>query len=133
MWTDQLMKVILRDCLSASVLTGIYAINTLPVRVQFPAALIVNLSSSSSGGSHWTAIYINENARGFYFDTFARPPPKQIVTFLKRNCKLYQYNKIQVQDNTSTLCGLFCIVFIYFSVRRVNIIPEFNTVHLKKK
>jgi len=104
------MKVILRDCLSASVLTGIYAINGLPARVQFPAALIVNLSSSSSAGSYWTTIYINVNARGFYFDTFARPPPKQIVTFLKRNCKLYKYNKIRVQYNKSIVCGLFCIV-----------------------
>jgi hypothetical protein len=77
------LEVILKECLSASILIGIYAINTLPVYVEYPAALIVNLSSSNSTGSHWVAIYINENRQGHYFDSFGRNPPKSIQLFYK--------------------------------------------------
>ena len=76
-----MLEVILKECLSASILIGIYAINTLPVYVEYPAALIVNLSSSTSTGSHWIAIYINENRQGHYFDPFGRNPPKSVQLF----------------------------------------------------
>ena len=132
MWTDQVLRLILKDCVSASVLTGIYAINTLPVLVKYPAALIVNLDKSNSGGSHWVAIFINTKRKGIYFDSFGRPPPKPVVSFLRRNCNMYYVNNIQYQDNQSVYCALFCIVFIFYAVRGFNILSKFNTVHLKK-
>ena len=57
MWSDQILKVMLIDCTSASVLTGIYSIDTLPTHIEYPAALTVNLSPSTSTITHWTAIY----------------------------------------------------------------------------
>jgi hypothetical protein len=132
MWTDQLLQVILKDCLSASVLTGIYAINTLPIRVQYPAGLIVNLSVSGTQGTHWVVIYINNIRHGFYFDSLGRPPPKPIEKFLKRNCVLYHFNNIKFQDDLSVYCGQFCIVFLYFAVRGINILSKFDTNNLRK-
>ena len=117
MWSDQILKVMLKDCTSASVLTGIYSIDTLPTHIEHPAALIVNLSPSTFTGTHWTAIYIDQLAHGKYFDSFGRDPPKPILKFMQRNCKLFRVNLTQYQHENSLLCGSFCIVFIYFCVR----------------
>jgi len=81
MWSDEILKVILQDCASATTLTGIYSVDTLPKQVEYPAALIVNLSPSTSPGTHWTAIYINKHGRGQYFDSFGNEPSKPIVFF----------------------------------------------------
>ena len=132
MWTDDLLQFVLKDCKTASVVTGIYAIDTLPVQVKHPAALIVNLSPSASGGSHWVVIFIDKNRRGFYFDSLGRKVPKPIMKFLRRNCIYFKMNRTQYQHDDSILCGLFCIIFIYFKVRNQNILKSFNTKDLKK-
>ena len=46
MWSDDILKVMLQDCVSAVTLTGIYSSDTLPKQIKYPAALIVNLSPS---------------------------------------------------------------------------------------
>ena len=132
MWTDELLQLVLKDCKTASVVTGIYAIDTLPVLVKHPAALIVNLSPSTSGGSHWIVIFVDKNRRGLYFDSLGRKPPRPILKFLRKNCKYFSINRIQYQADDSVFCGLFCIVFIYFKVRNQNILSSFNTKNLKK-
>ena len=132
MWSDQILKVMLKDCTSASVLTGIYSIDTLPTHIEYPAALIVNLSPSTSTGTHWTAIYIDQLAHGKYFDSFGRDPPKPILKFMQRNCKLFRVNQTQYQHENSLLCGSFCIVFIYFCVRGKNILSSFHTSNIQK-
>jgi len=57
MWTDQILKIVLQDCTSATTLTGIYSVNTLPKQDEYPATLKVDLSASSSPGAHWIDIY----------------------------------------------------------------------------
>ena len=132
MWTNEILAVMLSDCVSASVLTGVYSIDTLPILVTAPAALIINLDKSFSTGTHWVAIFIDHKKKGFYFDSLGRTPPKQIVTFLKRNCIRYSINHIKYQHNNSMNCGLFCIVYIYFATRGKNILKHFYTTHLKR-
>lgn len=51
MGTDEILNVLLRDCLSSSTLTGTYAVNHLPIIVKTPAALTVNLSPFHQPGT----------------------------------------------------------------------------------
>lgn len=129
MWNSDLLDVVLRDCRTASVLSGIYALDTIPAIVQPPVALIVNLSPSYREGTHWVTLYINSRRRGFYFDPLAQPPSKPLVHFLQRNCKVYHVNDIQYQADHSLLCGMFCIVYLYFKVRNVNINSKLFTTN----
>lgn len=132
MKTNQLIKLILKDCRSASVLTGVYSINTLPVLVKPPAALIVNLDKSYNPGTHWVVIFINQQKHGYYFDSLGQPIPKEIKNFLQRNSKVFVRNKTQYQADDSTACGLFCIVYIYFAARGIPIVNKFYTQDLKR-
>jgi len=132
MWTDQILKIVLHDCFSASILTGIYSLNHLPAIVKAPAAVIVNLSPSYQQGTHWTCIVINKNNRAFYFDSLAQKPPKSIVHFLRRNSSIYRVNNVQYQADDSVLCGLFCLVYIYYKVRNINILKTFSKTNLQR-
>lgn len=127
-----MLSVVLHDCVTSSILTGIYALNHLPVIVKAPAAIIINLSPSYQQGTHWTCIYINKNRRAFYFDSLGRNPPKPIVQFLQRNSSIYHVNKVQYQADNSVLCGLFCIIYIYYKVRNVNIFSKFSKTNLQR-
>lgn len=97
---------------------GVYPINQLPLIIRKPSNFIVNLDPSYKGGSHWVAIYFGKNY-AIYFDSFGRcPPENEILTFIKRNCKRYDFSKIKYQGNDSTACGYFCVLFVLMDDKR---------------
>jgi hypothetical protein len=100
--------------------------------VKQPAALIINLDKSYNPGTHWVAVVINQDKSASYFDSLGRKPPKAIENFLRRNSNVHFFNNIQYQHNDSLHCALFCIVYIYYAVREINILPKFHTKDLKK-
>jgi len=58
---------------------GVYSIDTLPPK----AKLLV------------CKIYVSEDGRGEYFDSFGRPPTKHFVNYLNEHCRNCIYNKKQ--------------------------------------
>jgi len=48
---------------------------------RYPIAFVVNTDKSSGPGEHWVAIFIDQNGRGYYFDSYGRPPLKEIDQF----------------------------------------------------
>lgn len=76
---------------------------------------IINLGDLDKSGTHWTCLYI-ENENAFYFDSFAGAPEDIIIKKLKKNkVKNLIYNDyFQMQDIEETLCGIWCILFLYY-------------------
>jgi hypothetical protein len=76
---------------------------------------IVNLGNDSIGGTHWTALWL-ENKKAFYFDSFAGPPPDMLVAKLKRLKvhELYYNESYEFQKIDETLCGVWCMVFLHY-------------------
>ena len=75
-------------------------------------AYIKNLDEYSDIGTHWVALWVNNN-NVTYFDSFGvEHIPKEIKTFIKnRNIKT---NIFRIQAYDSIMCGYFCIGFIDF-------------------
>ena len=75
-------------------------------------AYIINLDEFSDIGTHWVALYVQNNDV-IYFDFFrVEHIPKAFRTFISnKNIKKYIY-RIQAYD--SIMCGYFCIGFIDF-------------------
>ena len=75
-------------------------------------AYITNLDEYSDIGTHWVALYIQNND-GTYFDSFGvEPIPKEIITFIgNQNIKT---NIFRIQAYDSIMCGYFCIGLIDF-------------------
>jgi hypothetical protein len=93
---------------------GVFASDQLPARVppNVTIKLIVNVQPQAMRGLHWTAIY-RKQRRGYYFDTFGRPPPRRIRDWLSQNCLRWAFNeKILQSPNDLVSCGYICVRFL---------------------
>lgn len=93
---------------------GVFPINRLPlIMLPKPFKIIVNLDESWKPGSHWVAVYSQQNGPTIYFDSFGRYPLPEIETFIERNSPNGWYHtKEKLQGDLSTLCGFYCVKFL---------------------
>ena len=88
-----------RDDLSSEIRDGVY---------------VINLDVYSDIGTHWVALYVQNND-ATYFDSFGvEHIPKEIKTII--NNKNIKTNIFRTQAYDSIMCGYFCIGFINFIV-----------------
>ena len=86
---------------------GVYSRDNLP-KIK-DGAYIINLDKYSDIGTHWVALWVNNNVT--YFDGFGvEHIPKEIIKFI-RNIKT---NIFRIQAYDSIMCGYFCIGFVDF-------------------
>ena len=113
---------------------GCYAQDQL-INITFkslPVFFVVNFDPSYAQGSHWVAIRVSKKSVEVYdtlgFDVRKWPSvPKFLLYFLHKftsHRKLYLLKNIQSQS--STLCGFYCIFFIIF--RSTNNFKSCNNV-----
>lgn len=93
---------------------NVFAANRLPMLVKKPTYIISNMDPDTRPGSHWVAIHINENNVGEYFDSFGRKPIGNHKQFMIRNCKVWLYNNKPLQNELTSVCGKYCLVYLYF-------------------
>jgi len=88
---------------------GIFARDELDhVTLPIGGFVIVNTDKRSSSGNHWVLFYRNTN-QTVYFDSFGLPP--LYSEFYKFANGVFVYNMKQLQDETSSQCGLYCLYF----------------------
>lgn len=105
-------------------LAGVYSKDLLPHKLQKGFGYIINLENSvdSQGGqlpgTHWCAIYCSTNM-GLYFDPFGFPPPIQVENSLKNTypSRPYYMNATEIQSIRTSVCGYYCIYFIWYMNR----------------
>ena len=87
-------------------------------------AYIINLDEYSDIGTHWVALWVNNN-NVTYFDSFGvERIPKEIIKFIKnRNIKT---NIFRIQAYDSIMCGYFCIAFIDFMFKGKSLTDYIN-------
>ena len=87
---------------------------------KYPNSFVVNTAPMKLPGIHWIAIYFNEQMKGEFFDSYGRPIHynKHFLDFMNRNAVEWEHNKIQLQSAFSTVCGQYCIYFLYHRCRK---------------
>ena len=71
---------------------------------------VINLDEYYDIGTHWIALYVN-NETVTYFDSFGiEHIPKEVKKFIGRRNVISNIYRIQNYD--SVMCGYFCIGFI---------------------
>ena len=78
-------------------------------RPRLNESAIVNLQKSNEIGSHWVA-YCCKSGKVLYFDSYALPPPVEIVQYFSGTPILY--NSITYQTFDSFICGHLCLKFL---------------------
>ena len=60
--------------------------------------------------------------KGEFFDSYGKHPihyNKHFLDFMNRNAAEWEHNKIQLQSAFSTVCGQYCIKFLYHRCRKI--------------
>ena len=77
-------------------------------------AYIINLDEYSDIGTHWVALYVQNNNSVTYFDSFGvEYIPKEIRAFI--NNKNIKTNIFRIKAYNSIMCRYFCNGFINFA------------------
>ena len=127
--THQISNILSSDCELSTSFVGVFASDRLPKHCEQPAALICNLDPHNQPGSHWVAIYI-ENDIGEYFDSYGLPPlNKNIVSFLQNNCQEWKFRNEELQAINSDVCGHYCI---WYLLQKIQVLPKRKGGRLQK-
>jgi len=93
---------------------GVYPADPLPHSIhQQAGTVIINSDPHTKAGSHWLAIHFEpKSSKAFYFHSYGHPQfISHIQAFLRRNCTVWDYNKLPLQWPTSVMCGKYCCLF----------------------
>jgi hypothetical protein len=98
---------------------GAFPSDLLPHSITMPTTVIVNTDNHTEPGAHWLAIRLEHRcSTAFYFDSYGLAPDiPDIQSFLRRNCRVMNYNTTQLQDPLSTVCGKYCFLFALYMDR----------------
>ena len=113
----------MKYCENESRFIGVYSRDNLPNKIK-DGVYVINLDEYSDIGTHWIALYV-ENNDITYFDSFGvEHIPKEIINFTSRSLSSALQNKniktniFRIQAYDSIMCGYFCIGFIDFMFKR---------------
>jgi len=81
----------------------VYVSDLLPRSITKTCTVIVNADPLTDECSHWLAIHFRpKSSKAYYFDSYGIVTfVPDILTFIKRNCRTWDYNKRQLQSLTS--------------------------------
>ncbi|KAJ8030247.1 hypothetical protein HOLleu_26606 [Holothuria leucospilota] len=104
--------------------TRVFPSDCLPrERFLFPRAFIANTDEADKPGSHWVAVYFEDNGVDF-FDSFGRTPEEcspYFEHFLKKHCNnIIRWNQKRLQRFLSTVCGQYCLFFLLNRCRNLS-------------
>ena len=103
---------------------GVYSRDNLP-KIK-DGAYVINLDEYSDIGTHWVALYVQNNNVTYFGSFGVEHIPKEIKTFIHRSLSITT-NIFRIQAYDSIISGYFCIGFIDFMLARKNL-TEFTNI-----
>ena len=95
---------------------GVFAADKLPRDLpRSPFGFIANTDVHTNPGQHWCAFYSPWGRQFDFFDTYGKTPRQNSTYFgrwLDTNANTLQENRLQIQSDSSALCGLYCVLFL---------------------
>ena len=113
--SNQLRWILSNEKVTKHAFCGVFALDEVKYlqNTSFPSAYVFNLDPGYKPGLHWVGVYFDKNGVGEYFDSFGRPPTREIRKFLDSYAEQWKYNGVQIQEMYSTTCGQFVIFYLY--------------------
>ena len=119
---EEIERVLRKTC--GSKFIGVFAKDRLPETIVKPALIIANTDPHNEPGTHWVALWFDDDDCGEYFDSFGREPEEHFEMYMNKHCSRWTYNPKQLQSVVSRFCGHYCIFYgsyrsIGFDVRSI--------------
>ena len=116
---------------------GVYACDQLPtVSVNhYPASFIVSTDPKSLPGTHWIAIYLEDEEHGEFFDSYGQHPTDYndyFVNFMNKHTTEWKHNENGLQSAFSNVCGQYCIYYLYYRSRGIPMSSIVNRFSLNR-
>lgn len=127
--SNEIANILSKNRFTKECFRGVYSSNNIISQYLFPYCLVVNTDKEGQPGTHWVAIYVNNNKEAEYFDSFGKPPNDEIAKFLNQ-FELVHINKNKIQSNYDTSCGPHVIYYLIQKCRGNSlntIIKELNS------
>ena len=112
--TDQLQDLMEREL--GPLFLGVYPRDHVPPTPPKPAAMIINLDPASEPGSHWVAIFFDDEGHGEFFCSYGNPPElfPDLYHFLVTNSDIsISWSSLCLQGPQSASCGQYCCFYLY--------------------
>ena len=102
---------------------GVFPDDQLPKKIKPDEMGIVNLQHHNQPGTHWVAYFnSSDDLEVFSYDPLGFPPDEYLEPYLKtavksdkkKTPKKLEFWEYQTQPDTSSLCGFYCLFFLYY-------------------
>lgn len=141
--TSELLDIVQHDeCWQKKkCLLGVYPRDKLPAinGPRCPLAMIINSDKHDKPGQHWLALYVNPRGKISFFDSFGKSALFYGVEIDEYICDnypaaqgVYEANRVQIQDSSSSMCGLFCVFFLNHCCRGLSMTEIVNKFEFPK-
>ena len=127
-----MLKLIRKLCkFNSCKFLGIFPKDYFPTRItEYPSCLVANTDISSSQGLHWVVFYFHSAYRYEFFDSLGTVPLDYQFPIINSS---FVYSKYSIQSSDSSICGHYCLVFLYLKLRGKSfrsIIHSFSSIDL---
>ncbi|GFT83196.1 uncharacterized protein TNCV_3736581 [Trichonephila clavipes] len=119
--TQTLLRLARSDPIIARRFGGVFVRDLLPNNRGYYQSFIVNTDSSLEKGTHWQAMYFDENDKCTFFCSYGTDPRGSIKIFIDNNSTQVECNSKLLQHPKTTSCGLFCLYFLWHLSRKLTI------------
>lgn len=99
---------------------GVFMKDQLPDKLERGSYVINLQSSKEGGGTHWVCLYYTPNF-SYYYDSYGFIAPLEV----QNKIIPYMYNDLEIQDIDSTACGFYCVAFVLYLNKKMNIEKAF--------
>ena len=101
---------------------GVFPSDHLPcvtlLAARAPCCYIANSDPCTELGSHWVAFFHASPMTLDFFDSYGKTPGYYGLSI--PNTMFVKYNTIQLQSDSSLLCGQWCILFLHRRTQGIN-------------
>ena len=123
--TSQIDGILKRIVKPPTRFLGVFAKDQLPeptTITHFPSCLIANTDKASGKGEHWVAFWFDSPYSCEFFDSYGLSPFDYGFSF---SCT--SFNSRTLQSLTSSVCGQFCIYYLYSRSRGLSLSHIINS------
>jgi hypothetical protein len=107
---------------------GVYALDQIPVTLtRYPCAYVANTDPISRPGQHWTAFYHVSPTQLEFFDSYGSPPHDYEFP-IPPDLTSLRYNSYPLQTLTSSVCGQYCIFYLYQRAHGVSLLDVVSSL-----
>jgi hypothetical protein len=108
----------LRNKLGSDIFRGTFALNQAPLSYTLnpPFGMIINTEPVTEEGDHWIALYHEQIESPFeIFDSRGFSEDHRYIHHILKSLRIDQYtmNRFPLQSVCSSVCGEYCLFFLY--------------------